>query len=253
MSQERILIVSSNLPYSALLKSRLQDMGYLVDNVFTSRDAFDYIESTWVDLIILSTEIQGETDSGGFMKALRRKRHLSSLPVVVYSDKLSFKDDFERYQIDGFFLKPFSLELLLENIKDILTKKILVLVSDRVAGEFIVGKLAEYDYQIDVLADVNKFYFNICTHRYKLIVMGSRVGVFSSEFLISDLRESGRNKSTPVIVYPASEYWRAEDSGDGGEKSLRQKCEKFGQCVFMDKGFSKRQFTDACRRLLNLK
>jgi trehalose/maltose hydrolase-like predicted phosphorylase/CheY-like chemotaxis protein len=123
MVQERILVVDGDMMLSALLKSRLEAKGYLVDCVYSGSKAIDILQTEWVDLIVLAVVLQGEMSGYRLFKEIKNKKKFSKIPIVMQSGKAAMKDIFEKMGAEAFFVKPYSIDSFLDEIEDILTRK----------------------------------------------------------------------------------------------------------------------------------
>lgn len=124
MKRERILIVDSDINLLEVLKARLEAMGYLVDCVRSGSEALDVLETRWVDLIVLAIILQGGMNGYHLFKEIKNRKRLSKIPVIVQSSKSGMKKTFERMGADAFYIKPYSINVILLRIKTTLDKNI---------------------------------------------------------------------------------------------------------------------------------
>lgn len=250
MSQERILIVEGNLKMSAVLKARLEAMDYLVDRVSTVGKAMEILKTKWIDLIVMAVVLKGGTSGLQFLKEIKEKRAFAGIPVIVQSGKAAMKKTFETVGADAFFIKPYFVDLLLEEIRDILTKKILVLGDhDRVTKE-IIKNLSGYDLEIDTVKGIDKFCARIILYRYSLIVLPYKIRNTIAEKLISVLRGSGKNRQVPIVVYLTTKKSSMGSKDTRKAQAFKEWCGKIGACEFMDKSFSNKQFLSLTEKSL---
>ncbi|MBL7081398.1 MAG: response regulator [Candidatus Omnitrophica bacterium] len=123
MAQERILVVDGDIALSEMLKTRLEDRGYLVDCVRSGNEALDILKTKWLDLIILAIVLQGGMSGFRLFKEIKGKKKFSKIPIVIQSSKAAMKKTFETIGVQAYFIKPYSTELFLDKIKDILNKE----------------------------------------------------------------------------------------------------------------------------------
>jgi len=247
MSQERILIVDGNVALSEVLKTRLEEMGYLVDCVSSGTEAMDVMQTEWIDLIVLDIVLKGGMNGFQFFKEIRKKKAFSKIPIVMQSGKSAMRKTFEVMGAAAFFIKPYSIELFLGEIKDILTRKILVLGDDKKITDEIIQNLGEYDFQVNYANTVDKFYINITLFRYDLIIIPHKIRVTMAERLIAVVRWNSKNRNTPVVVYSH----RLMASGEAeGLDVLKERCERFGACDFIEKEYSVKTFMSMARKYI---
>lgn len=124
MVQERILIVDGDITLSEVLKARLETMGCVVDCARSGSEALDVLETKWIDLIVLAIVLQGGMNGYKLFKEIKKRKRLSKIPIVVQTSKTAMKETFEMMGAETFLIKPYSVDLFLNEIKDILTKKV---------------------------------------------------------------------------------------------------------------------------------
>ena len=122
MAQERILIVDGDITLSEMLKTRLKARGYLVDCAHRGSEALNILKNKWVDLIVLAIVLQGGMHGFRLFKEIRQKRKFSKIPIVIQSSKPAMQKLFEKMGAGAFFVKPYSMDLFLDKIDDILSK-----------------------------------------------------------------------------------------------------------------------------------
>ena len=221
MTQERILVVDGDVALAEMLKTRLEERGYLVECASNGSKVMGIIKDKWIDLIVLAISLQGGIDGFQLLKEIKKKKAYSKIPVIVQSSKAAMKKTFEMIGVEAFFIKPYPMDLFLDEIKDILTKKILVLSSDKRIQEEIRHKLAGYDVEVDALDNINKFYANITLYRYCLVI------------IYTTKRSSELDKGEAAKI-----------------RLLRERCQSLGPCEFMDRGYSNKQFLELSKKYL---
>ncbi|UCD16033.1 MAG: response regulator [Candidatus Omnitrophota bacterium] len=124
MVKERILIVDGDITFSEMLQTRLQARGYMVDSVRRADKALDILNTEWVNLIVLDVSLQEGMSGYHLFKEIKSRKEFSKIPVVVHCSKPGMKHLFEEMGAETVFLKPYSVEVFLNKIKDILAEKI---------------------------------------------------------------------------------------------------------------------------------
>ena len=123
MSTGKILIVEGDLTLSGMLQNQLRDKGYVVDTQQTAEKAFEELRREWVDLLIVSTDLQGEMDGFRFIKELKKDKDLCNIPVLIDSSKPGIKEVVQNLGISGYFEKPLDVEDLKKKVAEIIEKK----------------------------------------------------------------------------------------------------------------------------------
>lgn len=248
MRQERILIIDGDITLSERLKTRLEALGYLVECSQNAVEALDILQARWIDLVVLAVVLKNGMDGLQLFKEIRAKKEFSKLPIAVQSKKPAMKEAFENLGAETFFIKPYSMDIFLGEIKDILTKKALILGDEESTVKPICKILSDNDFQVDILNNPYKFYVNITSYRYSLVVLQSKSRTTLADMSISLLRESQKNSKTPVIVYVAAKDSEAAKKEAFQESTLKERCVNLGGCEFMDKGYSHKQFLEIFKK-----
>ncbi|MFH1790382.1 MAG: response regulator [Candidatus Omnitrophota bacterium] len=244
MAEQRVLIVEGDLALSAVLKGRLEDMGYLVDRVSDAGKALEILERAWVDLMVMSMILKGGMTGLELLREIRRRKSYSGIPVVVESKRAALRKTFEAMGVESFFFKPYPIDIFLEEVRDILTKKILILDDKRKLTSTMIAHIMQYGIHIDAVGDVNKFYANLTLKRYALAVAPYRSGNTMADRMVYAVRASGKNRSTPIIIYPPAGKSLMK-AGEAREFSVRKEwCRQFGDCSFITRADSRKKFAE---------
>ena len=252
MTQERILIADGDIALSALLKSRFESMGYLVDCARTAKEALAVLKTEWVDIVVLDIALKGEVNGFQLFKKMRTKKEFLKIPVVVQSSKVGMKKIFEMMGAETFFIKPYSVDMLMSEIRDILQKKILVYGDRSRETNLVIKNLGKYDIMVDVLHTRHNFYYNVISHRYKLVVVQYKWRPNMTDRMLSIVRGSSKNKEVPIIVYMTTKAAELNAREIRKIQSLRERCDNLGTCDIMDKGYSGKQFVKLSGKYLEL-
>jgi len=250
MTQERILIIDGDITLSERLKTRLEALGYLVDCACNGNEALEALKAKWVDLIVLAVILQDGMDGLQLFKEIRAKKEFSKIPIAIQSKKPAMKAAFESLGSAIFFIKPYPMDVFLGEIKDILTKKVLILSDEANTVSSLSKFFSGHDYRVDVLSNPHRFYVNISSYRYSLIVLQSKIRTTMADMLISLVKRSYKNKNIPIIVYLS-----AKELPPGKIMPetllLKKKCDKLKNCEFMEKGYSQKNFVHISKKYLD--
>ena len=118
----RILIAEDEKALNRLLKKKLEEQSYSVDACLDGQEAWDYLDSTDYDVILL--DIMMPKKSGlEVLKTLRRKG--IHTPVLLLTAKDSIEDRVLGLDAgaDDYLVKPFAFEELLARIRVMLRKQ----------------------------------------------------------------------------------------------------------------------------------
>ncbi len=120
--QERVLIVDGDIMRATMLKTRLEDVGYLTECVHSGPEALAVLKSGWVDLIVMSVVLRGATSGYRLLKELKASRSYGRIPVLMQTQKAGMKPLFERLGVEAFLVKPYAVQDVLRETQRILEK-----------------------------------------------------------------------------------------------------------------------------------
>ncbi|NQT00020.1 MAG: response regulator [Candidatus Omnitrophica bacterium] len=118
MAKQKILVVDGDITHSEMLKMRLKAKGYLVDCVHTAGEALGVLQSGWVDLIVMAVVLRGRRHGFQLFREIKSNKKFASIPIIVQSNKTGMRRMFETMGAEAFFAKPYTVELLLDRIKE---------------------------------------------------------------------------------------------------------------------------------------
>ena len=122
--RKKILIAEDNPMVSELLKVNLEARGYLVVAAADGNEAIEKIRSEKPDLLILDI-IMPEMDGWEVCKAIRDSSELKNIKIIILTVKNHGKDrmiGLDILKADRYLTKPFDIDLLLSNIKELLNE-----------------------------------------------------------------------------------------------------------------------------------
>jgi len=123
MKTGKILIVEGDMSFSGVLQTQLREKGYVVRAQSSGEKALEQLKREWVDLIIVSTNLQGEMDGFRFIKEVKKDKDLSKIPILMGSSKPGIRKVVEKLGVEGFLEKPFTVNDLNVMAEDILGRQ----------------------------------------------------------------------------------------------------------------------------------
>lgn len=118
---ESILIVDDDVNLCSALKDELIEVGYDVDYVSNGEDAFHYLSSNAVDLLLLDLKMPGK-DGFDVLKQFTGQRLKAKIIVLTaYADVKSAIDSAKMGASD-FISKPYDFDELLITIRKVLQR-----------------------------------------------------------------------------------------------------------------------------------
>lgn len=207
MPKKTILVIEDDAFVSSMVKAKLEKSDYNIIISDGSKEALAIILERKIDLIIADVIIPGEMDGFHLFKEIRNNKALCNIPFVIITGRGAMKDTFELFDVDAFFVKPFSLEALTEKINSLLEKKVILLGDDVTTSQNIKADLQKMaiDLRIDFSNNLGSFKEKINAERYTLIIIqDSTKDTRIIESCLEAKLESSKNKNTPFIIHSKS-------------------------------------------------
>jgi len=250
MANEKILIADGNVAFTEMLKTRLQERGYLVSCASRHREALDILNAEWIDLVVSSIVLKGSANGFELFKDIKKKRAFQDIPVIIQSSKAAMKKTLKLMGVDAFFIKPYPIDLFLDEVRDILAKKILVLGNKKLIVKSIVRVLDKYDYHIDVVNNHSRFYSLLAQNRYSLIVIQYDIKHQLADRPVLLARGVSKNRNTPIIIYMPGKKSDLSRKSAREVGSIKEWSGKMGPCYFIDRTFSRKMFVERVSKYL---
>lgn len=114
-----ILVVEDEHKIARAIVSSLEREGYTTDLVFDGDDGYSMATSKPYDLIIIDTDVTGEYDGLGIIKAMRNTKIHSPVLILIKSNEKSARDSLIGSGADDYLEKPFALSELLTKIRNL--------------------------------------------------------------------------------------------------------------------------------------
>jgi DNA-binding response OmpR family regulator len=235
MQRARVLIVDSDVKLAESIKTRLEKTEFLADCARQGKEALDILRTKWIDLIVMDLSLKGNIKGINLYNQIKKNKELSKIPVFVHTASNSMRKAMKYLGAEAVFIKPYPFELLLNEIKDILLKKVLVLGEDNNTRAQIMKKLAGYDHGIDIVSKINSLYQKILTRRYGLIVMQHKLGNNYADMLSYLIRCSRKNEETPMLIYTSNKHFEIDSEGEKIIEKMKNNFSSLNNCVFIEK------------------
>ncbi len=121
-SKRTIMVVDDEQDMVDLIKTMLEAKGYGVQSANSGQEAFNLLGEQKPDLIIL--DIMMPTINGlEVLVRLRENPDTASIPVILLTTQMEYKDILEGYQMGAnyYIPKPFTKNQLLDGVNSILS------------------------------------------------------------------------------------------------------------------------------------
>jgi len=115
---KKILIVDDELDILEVLAFRLKKAGYEISTAVDGQKALDRIKKEVPDLLLLDLRLPG-MDGYEVCKHLKATDKWKNIPIIMItaSSIMKVEKAVRKFNVEGFLIKPFNYEELLEKIK----------------------------------------------------------------------------------------------------------------------------------------
>jgi response regulator RpfG family c-di-GMP phosphodiesterase len=139
-----ILLVDSDLEHTTVLELRFLAQGFDVKVARNMEQALRILRKTAVDLIISEVNLSPE-DGFDFLSTLQRDKKLASIPFIFLSTKSKAEDVNRGFNLGAvdYLAKPFTTEVLVAKVKQIMEQKLILKESRGVTGSLKEMGLAD--------------------------------------------------------------------------------------------------------------
>lgn len=229
MPQEHILIVEDDQNIAKLIKYNFEKAGFRSTIMVTGEDAFEFLASQMVDLIILDIMLP-KIDGFETCRRLKDDSRLSSIPILMLTARSEEVDRVVGFELgaDDYVVKPFSPRELVLRVKTILRRRQL--------PKPLKENLRNNDLEIDI-------------PRHRVSVKGKEIVLTPMEFklLVTLIERRGRVQSREDLL---SAVWDIQAdittrTVDTHVKRLRQKLGKAAKPLETIRGLGYR-FNEGC-------
>ena len=116
-----VAIVDDDLSSRIFLKVKFEEAGYNAKDLKTGAEAWDYINSKKVHLLIMEMKLP-ELHGSELLKKIKQGNH--KIPVIIYSNHHEFSNDLTvvTYPNHEYLIKPAPIEKILALAKQLIDK-----------------------------------------------------------------------------------------------------------------------------------
>ncbi len=124
--KEKILLVDDQEDLIELTRRILQPRGYEVVGLTDGEEALDVIKKESPNLVILDMIMPGK-DGAQICQEMKSDATTRHIPVILSTGQMLKEGDFSQEglaEADGYLIKPFEIEDLLNKIQNLLSRRI---------------------------------------------------------------------------------------------------------------------------------
>lgn len=252
MRQEKILIIDSDISLMEVVKTRLEAEDYLVVCAKSAKEAFESLAGTWIDAIIVDIKLKGKLKGLELIQKLRRKRAYSLIPIIVQTTKINMKQTAILSGVEAFLLKPYNIDTMVDEVKDILTPKFLLMGDKSQFLKSAAKKMEALDIRADKTHTLSKYYYSILTYRYRGIALMYDGKPNLTDRMMQVVRVSSKNENTPIMLLTKKTKARGKKGIKEKEQIeiVKERCQYIGMCEVVEGCSSASKFIETAEKYL---
>ncbi|MDD5218496.1 MAG: response regulator transcription factor [Candidatus Omnitrophica bacterium] len=120
MPNKKILVTDDNAEIAAFIKIALESRGHTVTITRDPDDLLSRLPNEHPDLVIMDVMMPHKS---GYDTLRELRTHTATVPVLIMSGRPTVQNLFIGEDIQGFLIKPFSMEQLVEKVDEIFKTK----------------------------------------------------------------------------------------------------------------------------------
>lgn len=250
--ERKILIVDSDKDFVDALGKKLASSNCRIWWAHNGEEGLDILRRINIDLIITEAYIMDGMDSFRLLKEVKKNEEFLKIPFVVFTERKSMRDSFEMLGVEGFFEKSHSLEEFVDNIEDILSRRVLIVGTDTSLLQGMVKNFTSNNYTPEIISRIDDFEESIKQHKYTLIILPFVFEGNEANVYLEMIRKSEKNKNTPVVIFTL------EKGGDRDMKffskinEFREKNSHLSPFVVMENEFSHYELINAAKKFIKV-
>ncbi len=180
----KLLIVEDQNELRSILKKRLNDAGYVLDDAADGETALDMIEFTEYDAIILDVMIP---KLNGFQLLKNLREQNNQTPVLLLTARDSVQDRVLGLDLgaDDYLVKPFAFEELLARIRSLLRRKDTEIQSVLTLDDLVLNRTIKEVKRNDTIIRLTKKEYMILEYlmlNKEVVVSRERLETISTNF-----------------------------------------------------------------------
>ncbi|MFA5089114.1 MAG: response regulator [Candidatus Omnitrophota bacterium] len=235
----KVLVVDDEPEILEMTAAMLRKRDYEVFTALNGALALEQIKRQRPD-IILADVLMPEMDGYTFYKELKRGSLTADIPVLIVTGRGKMEDSFKGLGADGFIVKPFSPEQLVEEIEHILLasqnrqqvlpagvesvrKKVLAVGQDNFILESMAHQAERAGYQMKIVQTAADAIAEAVKYLPEIIFVDVQLEDMAAADLIDVFKRLPQSNDKPIVGYC---YYSTDDLG---EPKVRQRILKINE------------------------
>jgi DNA-binding response OmpR family regulator len=166
---KKVLLVEDDLDALEVCKTFLEDEDFKVLPARDGETALSLLKTEKFDMVILDI-ILPKTDGFSVFKSIRSGEATGNLPILVVSGRTGMADTFISCGADGFLPKPVEKETLIQEVKEIVKPKALLMADSHSLVEKITKIFSKQGYAVTTVTDETELIKTGKSRKYKCVV-----------------------------------------------------------------------------------
>jgi CheY-like chemotaxis protein len=229
---KKVLVIDDDPEVVRALEPVLRANRYAVSTATNGKEGLDKIKKELPDVILVDM-LMPVMNGRSFLKILRSAPDTSQVPVIIMGSQQETIPFIQETDADEILLKPFNARDVLNELRSLLQRKVLVLCDEGIILERINRVVRERGFEMHILKNETEMREILMKMRYQAVV--AYLPCIKSEpadFVLS--AHPSKNKTTPLIIYSTSKVKDTERDNIAVIRDIKRKWLKANASAFFD-------------------
>ncbi len=229
---KKVLVIDDDPEVVRALEPVLRANRYAVSTAANGKEGLDKIKKEIPDVILVDM-LMPVMNGRSFLKILRSVPETIQVPVIIMGSQQETIPFIQETDADEILLKPFNARDVLNELRSLLQRKVLVLCDEGVILERINRVVRERGFEMHILKNEIEMREILMKMRYQAVV--AYLPCIKSEpadFVLS--AHPSKNKTTPLIIYSTSKVKDTERDNIAVIRDIKRKWLKANASAFFD-------------------
>jgi DNA-binding response OmpR family regulator len=229
---KKILVIDDDPEVLRALEPVLRANRYAVSTAANGKEGLDKIKKEIPDAILVDM-LMPVINGRSFLKILRSVTETSQVPVIIMGTQQETIPFILETDADEILLKPFNARDVLNELKSLLQRRVLVLCDEGLILEKINRVVRERGFEMHILKNEDEMKEILKKIRYKAVIAFLPCVQSAPEAFVLSIHTS-KNKATPLIMYSSSKVKSTETDNIAVIRDIKRTWLKANADVFFD-------------------
>jgi len=229
---KKVLIIDDDPEVLRTLEPALRANNYAVSAAVNGKEGLEKIKKEIPDVILVDM-LMPIMNGRSFLKIIRSVPDTSQIPVIIMGAQQETIPFIQETDADEILLKPFNVRDVLNELRSLLQKKVLVLCDEGIILERVNRVVRLRGFEMHILKNEEEMREIAKKIRYQAIIAYLPCIKSDPESFVLSVRPS-KNKTTPLVIYSTSKVKGTESDNIAIIRDIKRKWLKANATAFFD-------------------